>query len=230
MKGTSLIKKLATTILYILIIVSCSLYITNSLISYNSYKQEQQDFEYAKKKLVEELKFNHWALVDQELQYWRPYFKHVSDSNGHPIRNVSKEQFLSSPYSGFSYTSFEVHEPLNEAWDTFKKSKHIDQLDYQSIASLDKYYKAQETLKLRMKEFTGVSKSVLYNSDSEETLDYHFQRAGSFYNNLFMINITKNSHIYLIQNALKDLGVEMDDTFKKLNEQYYESISQNDSI
>ncbi len=211
--------------LEIVIWIACLLVIVWTFLDFRDQLKEHNAFEAAKKELIKELEFNYYTMVQGELNYWRPFYKSISSEQGYPPYTISKWEFKKEFGLGFNYTRFQVHTPKNDTWQTFKTRGFAEKLDFSTVKYLEEYYTEQAVYKKRIEDFIKVPYELARNNKNPAVLNEYHKTAGSFYHNIFLINISKNNHLFLIESALENLGQNLSEDMIKFRRLYAESAN-----
>ncbi|NER17044.1 hypothetical protein [Spongiivirga citrea] len=212
-------------VLEIVVWITCLMIIVWAFLDFRDQFKENNAFEAAKKELIEELEYNYYAMVQGELLYWRPFYNRISSDQGYPPYSISKRGFNKEFGLGFNYTSFRVYTPKNATWNAFKTAGFVNQLDFNTIKYIEEYYTEQEIFNKRMEDFIKVPYELARNNKNPAVLNEYHKTAGSFYHNIFLINISKNNHLFLIESALENLGEDLNKNMTELRELYTESAN-----
>jgi len=212
-------------ILEIVVWISCLIIIASSVLNIRDRINDNNSFEAAKEDLIKELEFNYYAMVQSELLYGRPFYNRISSDQGYPPYTISKWEFKKEFGLGFNYTSFRVYTPKNTTWQAFKTAGFVSKLDFNTIKYIEEYYTEQAEYHERMENFIKIPYELARNSKNAAVLNDYHKTAGSFYHNIFLINISKNNHLFLIESALENLGKDLNSDMIELREMYTESAN-----
>ncbi|MFP2995626.1 hypothetical protein ABN763_06930 [Spongiivirga sp. MCCC 1A20706] len=212
-------------VLEVIVWLACLLIIVSSVLSLRDRIQSNTAFETAKEDLIEELEYNYYAMVQSEVLYWRPFYNRISSDQGYPPYTISKWDFKKEFGLGFNYTSFSVYTPKNATWQAFKTAGYVNRLDFNTVKYIEEYYREQAVFNKRMEDFIKVPYELARNNKNTAVLNDYHKTAGSFYHNIFLINISKNNHLFLIESALENLGEDLNQDMKALRELYTESAN-----